>query len=92
MQGILDAFLTVEGSSLVLWTGLSGADPVPLVLDGVDLHPDPPTLFHPAMAALIPLVLVDNAAPLKSAAKWEALIEIVTKNIEIVAIIIETVA
>ena len=48
---------------------LPGADPVPLVLDGVDLHPDATALLHATVATLVALVLVNDALALKPEAK-----------------------
>ena len=48
---------------------LPGADPVPLVLDGVDLHPDASALLHATVATLVALVLVNDALALKPETK-----------------------
>ena len=61
--------LTVASSVGLFLARLPGADPVPLVLDGVDLHPDATALLHATVATLVPLVLVNDALALKPEAK-----------------------
>ena len=63
----LDRQPTVSDHCL-LQGGRSLADPVPLVLDGVFLHPSLETLLQPTVATLVPLVLVHRAAPREPAA------------------------
>ena len=63
----LDRQPTVSDHCL-LQGGRSLADPVPLVLDGVFLHPSLETLLQPTVATLVPLVLVHGAAPGEPAA------------------------
>ena len=57
--------MTIASSGLFILTRLSGADPIPLVLNGVDLHSDAPTLLHSTMSTLIPFVFVDDTFSLK---------------------------
>ena len=69
--------LTVAGPVGLLLARLPGADAVPLVLDGVDLHPDASALLHATVAALVAFVLVHDALALEPETQRGSGIEII---------------